>query len=178
MPRSLGARILSRHPALAVRPDLVVGALPLRRADTRGLPLGTRPADLDRAPRRGRQLATGLGRGRARPDPGADVAWLTWHIDWWWSTALAHVEGRTPTPREEVFWAGDAALTRLDDLRAGWATALEAADPDAPAAYPWPADAGLTVTHLAAWVNAELMKNAAEIGQLRLLRAASLACGV
>nr|WP_308213084.1 hypothetical protein [Nocardia amikacinitolerans] len=40
------------------------------------------------------------------------------------------------------------------------------------------ARAGLTVTHLAAWVNAELMKNAAEIGQLRLLRAASLACGV
>ncbi|MFF0533465.1 DinB family protein [Nocardia amikacinitolerans] len=112
------------------------------------------------------------------PIPVPTVAWLTWHIDWWWSTALAHVEGRTPAPREEMFWAGDAALTRLDDLRAAWATALEAADPDAPAAYPWPADTGLTVTHLAAWVNAELMKNAAEIGQLRLLRAASLACGV
>ncbi|MGW5015856.1 hypothetical protein ACWEOR_27810, partial [Micromonospora chalcea] len=29
------------------------------------------------------------------------------------------------------------------------------------------------LTHLAAWVNAELMKNVAEIGQLRLLRAAA-----
>ncbi|MFE7802416.1 hypothetical protein [Nocardia sp. NPDC057440] len=42
-------------------------------------------------------------------------------------------------------------------------------------AAPWPADAALTVAHLAGWVNTEPMKNAAEIGQLRLLRAASLA---
>ena len=29
------------------------------------------------------------------------------------------------------------------------------------------------MAHMVAWVNAELMKNATEIGQLRLLRAAS-----
>ncbi len=31
----------------------------------------------------------------------------------------------------------------------------------------------MTVAHMVGWINAELMKNAAEIGQLRLVRAAS-----
>ncbi|QRN81399.1 MAG: DinB family protein, partial [Nocardiopsis sp. BM-2018] len=31
---------------------------------------------------------------------------------------------------------------------------------------------GKTNAHTAAWVNSELMKNAAEVGQLRMLRAA------
>ncbi|MFF0658922.1 DinB family protein [Micromonospora tulbaghiae] len=74
-------------------------------------------------------------------------------------------------------WPGPGAETVawLRELRAEWTDALDhltTADLDRPAAYPWPADAGLTVAHLAAWVNAELMKNVAEIGQLRLLRAA------
>lgn len=124
--------------------------------------------------------------GRWRPDwaevepdpiPVPTIAWLTWHIDWWWSTALAHLRGETPPEREDVYWAGSgaAAVARLDALRDAWVAALAEADPDRPSAYPWPADAGLTGTHLAGWVNAELMKNVAEIGQLRLLRTASLA---
>ncbi|MGQ4599954.1 hypothetical protein [Nocardia sp. R6R-6] len=48
-------------------------------------------------------------------------------------------------------------------------------DLDRDAAYPWPADAGPTVAHRAGWVNAELMKNVAEIGHLQMLPAASLA---
>ncbi|MFI7704153.1 hypothetical protein [Nonomuraea sp. NPDC049480] len=47
------------------------------------------------------------------------------------------------------------------------------ADLDAAAPFPWPKDSEHTVAHMIAWVNSELMKNAAEIGQLRLLRAAS-----
>ncbi|WP_280504759.1 DinB family protein [Nocardia farcinica] len=128
--------------------------------------------------------------GRWRPDwaeiepdpmPAPTVAWLSWHIDWWWGTALAHLEGREPTPREQVCWPGTgaAALQRLRALRTAWAAALDASDDatlEAPSAYPWPAEAGLTVAHLADWVNAELLKNVAEIGQLRIVRAASLAC--
>ncbi len=115
------------------------------------------------------------------PVPVPTIAWLSWHIDWWWSTALDHLTGRAPTPREQFFWAGSgaAALTGLRGLRTAWAAALdEVADAgfEAPSAYPWPVEAGLTVAHLAGWVNAELMKNTAEIGQLRMLRAASLAC--
>jgi hypothetical protein len=37
--------------------------------------------------------------------------------------------------------------------------------------FPWAADAGRTIAHTALWVNVELTKNIAEIGQLRLLRA-------
>ncbi|WP_223884270.1 hypothetical protein [Micromonospora craniellae] len=37
----------------------------------------------------------------------------------------------------------------------------------------WPNDPAHTVAHLLAWVNAELMKNVAEIGQLRLVQDAS-----
>ncbi|WP_328392395.1 DinB family protein [Nocardia sp. NBC_00416] len=124
--------------------------------------------------------------GRWRPDfaetepdpvPVPTVAWLTWHIGWWWSSAIAHAEGRTIPARTEVHWPGAtaAALTWLSALREQWLAVLDrATDPDldAAASYPWPVEAGLTVAHLAAWVNAELMKNATEIGQLRMLRAA------
>lgn len=53
-------------------------------------------------------------------------------------------------------------LDGLDDA------ALDAASPS-----PWGQGPDHTVAHTAAWVNAELMKNVAEIGQLRMLRAAS-----
>ncbi|SDK88847.1 DinB superfamily protein [Glycomyces sambucus] len=112
------------------------------------------------------------------PVPVPTIAWLTWHLGWWWSTAADHLAGRTPRERADVAWPGPGALTIawLRGLREEWAAILDgltAADLDRPSAYPWPADAGLTTAHLAAWVNAELMKNAAEIGQLRLQRAAA-----
>ncbi|MGK8508382.1 DinB family protein [Nocardia asiatica] len=114
------------------------------------------------------------------PVPVPTIGWLTWHIGWWWGTAIDHTEGRTPPAREDVHWPGDgvAALACLRDLHAEWVRVLDAlteTDLDRASAYPWPADAGLTIAHLAAWVNAELMKNVAEIGHLRMLRAASLA---
>ncbi|WP_440446516.1 DinB family protein [Nocardia amamiensis] len=79
-----------------------------------------------------------------------------------------------------MHWPGDgpAAITCLRDLGTEWERVLDGlteSDLDRPSAYPWPADAGLTLAHLAGWVNAELMKNVAEIGHLRMLRAASLA---
>ena len=50
---------------------------------------------------------------------------------------------------------------------------LTDADLDVTAPFPWQNDPERTVAHMVGWVNSELMKNAAEIGQLRLLRAAS-----
>lgn len=38
--------------------------------------------------------------------------------------------------------------------------------------FPWPAETGQGNGHLLAWLNAELMNNAAEIGQLSLIRCA------
>ncbi|MES0835648.1 DinB family protein [Nocardiopsis tropica] len=109
------------------------------------------------------------------PVPVPTVAWVTWHIGWWWSVTLDHLRGRTPQDREDVVWPGaDEAVTWLRGLRTEWLEALDGLgteDLDAPAPFPWPPGSGLTVAHTVAWVNAELMKNAAEIGQLRMLRA-------
>nr|WP_218107340.1 DinB family protein [Micromonospora carbonacea] len=110
------------------------------------------------------------------PVPVPTIAWLTWHIGWWWSAAGEHLQGRPVSPHTGVAWpgAGAATVEWLRDLRRQWLGHLDGladADLDRVAAYPWPADAGHTVAHLLGWVNAELMKNVAEIGQLRLLRA-------
>jgi hypothetical protein len=108
------------------------------------------------------------------PVPVPTIAWVSWHIGWWWSVAQDHLGGRVPRERDEVRWPGpDAWPAWLRDLRERWTRVLEAGpDLDAPAPFPWPPDSGMTVADTLAWVNAELMKNAAEIGQLRLLRAA------
>ncbi|MGK5529096.1 DinB family protein [Streptomyces sp. URMC 129] len=112
------------------------------------------------------------------PVPVPTIGWLSWHIGWWWGTAADHLRGRTPRERTEVTWPGTttAAVAWLRALRSDWLTALEGltdTDLDAPAPFPWPDDSGHTIAHLVGWVNSELMKNAAEIGQLRLLRTAS-----
>ncbi|PJE94290.1 damage-inducible protein DinB [Streptomyces carminius] len=116
------------------------------------------------------------------PVPVPTIAWLSWHIGWWWGTAADHAAGRTPRERTEVVWPGSgrAAVEWLRGLRAEWLVVLDRltdAELDATAPFPWQGDPARTVADTAAWVNAELMKNAAEIGQLRLLRAASAGTG-
>lgn len=114
------------------------------------------------------------------PVPVPTIGWLSWHIGWWWSVTLDHAEGREPRERTEVGWPGDgkAAIEWLRALRTQWTAVLDRLteeDLDGIAPFPWDRDPEHTVAHMVAWVNAELMKNATEIGQLRLLRAASTA---
>lgn len=110
------------------------------------------------------------------PIPVPTIAWLTWHIGWWWSVTLDHAEGRPVRERVDIHWPGaDQVVEWLSGLRDRWRRVLDAytdADLDRPAAFPWGDTPDRTVAHTAGWVNAELMKNAAEIGQLRLIRAA------
>lgn len=95
----------------------------------------------------------------------ATIGWLTWHIGWWWTAASDHVQQREP---REVEWPGPAkAIDWLRELHAEWLDVLKDADLDTPTTFPWPE--GMTVAHTVAWVNSELMKNVAEIGQLRRL---------
>lgn len=104
------------------------------------------------------------------PIPVPTIAWVTWHIGWWWSVTLDHVLERPVRERTEVTWPGEErAVPWLRELGAEWREALDGLDLDAPTAFPWPE--GRTRADTAWWVNAELMKNAAEIGQLRMLRA-------
>ena len=110
------------------------------------------------------------------PIPVPTVAWLTWQMLWYWTTALARLEQRDPPDRHDVTWPGTgmAAIDALRDLSTRWRAALVALDDEGlarPSAFPWPADAGRTVAHMVAWLNVELAKNAAEIGQIRMIRA-------
>ena len=110
------------------------------------------------------------------PVPVPTIAWLSWHIGWWWSVTTDHLQGRPPRERTDVTWPGDgeATIAWLRDLRTDWLTALDGLDPadlTTTAPFPWPNDPQHTIAHMIGWVNTELMKNAAEIGQLRLLRA-------
>lgn len=113
------------------------------------------------------------------PPPVPTIAWLTWHIGWWWSVALDHLRARMPQDRTQIAWpgSGDAAVAWLRELRREWlavVNGLTEPDLDAVALFPWK-DSEHTVAHLLGWVNAELMKNGAELGQLRMLRDAESA---
>jgi DinB superfamily len=111
------------------------------------------------------------------PAPPSTIAWVTWHVGWWWTETLARTSGTLPPPRTEIGWPGSAADTVawLRGLRERWFGVLDRlteADLAAVAPYPWQDRPDRTVAHMIGWVNAELMKNAAEIGQLRFLYAA------
>lgn len=56
------------------------------------------------------------------------IAWLTWHMIFWWSKLLDHSFGEAQLQRESVPWPGDAdgVRTRLLDLRGDWRARLVA----------------------------------------------------
>ncbi|WP_431958692.1 DinB family protein [Nocardia lijiangensis] len=111
------------------------------------------------------------------PIPVPTIGWISWHIGWWWTVAIDHLRQSLPHDRSQIVWPGpgSASVDWLRGLRTRWLRVLDQitdTDLDAPTRFPWQDDPTKSVTHTIAWVNAELMKNAAEIGQLRLLRAA------
>ncbi|MBN9792311.1 MULTISPECIES: DinB family protein [unclassified Pseudonocardia] len=111
------------------------------------------------------------------PVPVPTIAWVTWHIGWWWSVTTDHLRGRQPRERAEVVWPGDAASTVswMRELHDGWKAVLDGLTDDdlaAGATFPWEEGADMAVGDTLTWVNTELTKNVAELGLLRLLRAA------
>jgi hypothetical protein len=110
------------------------------------------------------------------PPPTSTIAWITWHIGWWWTGAHAHTFGaRRGEPLDmlaharTVHWPGSARGVAgwLTDLRDQWSRALDPlVDADLAQPIAW---FDQPLGHVIAWANIELMKNAAEIGQLRLL---------
>lgn len=103
----------------------------------------------------------------------ASIAWLTWHIGFWWSMALDHAFGPGTLRREDVAWPGSAEGVRrwIGGLHEEWTRAVAGLPDDAlssPERTRWPFT-DRPFHALAGWVALELMKNAAEIGYVRFL---------
>jgi hypothetical protein len=103
------------------------------------------------------------------------IAWLTWHVGFWWSMALDHSFGDGSLSRERVTWPGTASATRewIGQLHAEWRARVEPiSDRElrSAALTRWPFR-DRPFGDVVAWVNVELTKNAAEIGYARFLYA-------
>ncbi|MEV4225126.1 DinB family protein [Nonomuraea sp. NPDC049725] len=115
------------------------------------------------------------------PIPLPTIGWVMWHMGMWWENAYAGCFGDGASAdwaavAAATTWPGDvrSAVTSLTGHHDRWRAALDAlsdADLDATDRTTWFAEGGLTLGHVLAWANVELMKNAAEIGSLRLQRA-------
>lgn len=106
----------------------------------------------------------------------ASIAWLTWHLGFWWSMVYDHSFDAGTLAREAVGWPGTADGVRawLGQLHGQWRAALERLTDDdlrATERSRWPLQ-DRPFADIVAWVNLELMKNAAEIGYARFLYAA------
>jgi hypothetical protein len=103
------------------------------------------------------------------------IAWLTWHLGFWWSMVLNHSFGDGTLSREDVMWPGNADDVRewLGRLQTQWRAVLEQVTDDdlrASQRTRWPLQ-DRPFGDVIAWANIELMKNAAEIGYARFLYA-------
>lgn len=103
------------------------------------------------------------------------IAWLTWHVGYWWSMVLDHSFGAQALSRDDVLWPGDAPAVRegLERLQARWRLILEGLVDDdlrSTRRTRWPFR-DRPFGDVVAWVNIELTKNAAEIGYARFLHA-------
>lgn len=103
------------------------------------------------------------------------IAWLTWHLGFWWSMVLNHSFGNGTLSREQVIWPGTADGVRqwLGRLQQEWQNALEQISDNelhSTQQTHWPFQER-PFGDIIAWVNVELTKNAAEIGYARFLYA-------
>lgn len=103
------------------------------------------------------------------------IAWLTWHVGFWWSMVLDRSFGGECLSREGVMWPGSADDLRewLGQLQRQWRMRLDQlTDDDLRSAQRtrWPFQ-NRPFGDVIAWVNVELTKNAAEIGYARFLYA-------
>lgn len=125
-----------------------------------------------------RQTADGKWRAdwpdHERYDAGPpSIAWLTWHLGFWWSMVLDHSFGDGALSRENVIWPGSADKVRewLGALQGEWRAVLDVITDDDLRSVQrtrWPFQ-DRPFGDVLAWVNVELTKNAAEIGYARFL---------
>jgi hypothetical protein len=105
----------------------------------------------------------------------ASIAWLTWHLGFWWSMVLDHSFGPAALTREAIRWPGSAVAARawINDLHTRWRAALLSSteqDLCSTERARWPIQER-PFMDIVAWANLELMKNASELGYARFLYA-------
>ena len=103
------------------------------------------------------------------------IAWLTWHLGFWWSMVLDHSFGTQTLTREQVPWPGTADEVRrwIARLQAQWRAHLDRLDDAELRSHQhthWPFR-DRPFGDVVAWATVELTKNAAEIGHGRFLYA-------
>ena len=103
------------------------------------------------------------------------IAWIAWHMGFWWSMVYDHSFGDATLTRERVLWPGDADGVRawLGGLHSRWRAAIERLSADDlrdVSRTRWPFR-DRPFADVIAWANVELTKNAAEIGYARFLYA-------
>lgn len=103
------------------------------------------------------------------------IAWITWHLCFWWSMVLDHSFGAGTQRRDDVTWPGGAGAVALElgRLRTRWLEILEEigeTEMRSSEHTRWPFR-DRPFGDVVAWVNLELTKNAAEIGYARFLYA-------
>lgn len=96
------------------------------------------------------------------PIPEATVAWLLWHIEFWWGNAIRASRGEMVRAPDQVRWSG--STEGLQALHDEWAQTLKVADLDRAVVGLMPEPRPFWF--VAAWVTFELTKNLAEINQL------------
>lgn len=111
------------------------------------------------------------------PVPTTTLGWLTWHLGFWWTMVHDHSFGDHRLTRTDIDWPGSAAaaIDWIRECHRRWVEGLDSltdAALDSSEFGTWPYGEGQPFVRTVAWVNLELMKNTAEIGQLRMLRRA------
>ncbi|AKT43500.1 DinB family protein [Chondromyces crocatus] len=103
----------------------------------------------------------------------SSIAWLTWHLGFWWSMVLDHSFGEGKLAREDILWPGNADDLRawIGRLQSRWREAIEPLTDDdlrSPDRTRWPFQER-PFADVIAWASVELTKSAAEIGYARFL---------
>ncbi len=106
----------------------------------------------------------------------SSIAWTMWHIIYWWSTAFDYNFEDGVLKKEDIPWPGSvekakATISLLHDKWVAKLNDLPDADYQSEQYAKWPF-VDRSFADIALWLNAELMKNASEIGYGRFLYAA------
>jgi hypothetical protein len=101
------------------------------------------------------------------------IAWVTWHVGFWWSMVIDHSFGDAHLTREGIVWPGSADSARqwIMLLHEQWRAAIGSLSDqqlESSSRTRWPFQ-NRPFGDVVAWVNVELTKNAAEIGYVRFL---------